>query len=414
MNLLRLLLWLALGAGLAGASAAMLPPEPAAAFVAVVVVVTALAVRAGREPDVAPPPRLEPVSTGPSPAEVEALLDLFSEGVLLLGEDGMVLAANGAAARMLRRPRESMTGVSLIRAARDHALLDVLRAASGEPTEVTLGADQVVYATASAVDYAGFRRVLTLQDLTALRRAERARQELIANVSHELRTPITAALALAETLESGVDDPEQAERFRQQLTSELERLGTIVDRLLRLSRIESRVEEFQLGPVPLEDVLEEARRRILPVAERRGLTIEVQVAPDTPQARADRERVLEVLANLADNAIRHSPEGGTIWLRAHREAGWVRVDVKDEGPGIMPADRLRIFERFYTGDRSRGDWRGTGLGLAIARHIVTRHGGDIWVADDAPGATVSFTLEAAEEPATGAPTDPDDAEDGTS
>src|SRR5690606_10188173 len=124
-----------------------------------------------------------------------------------------------AASVMLGRPRSAMTGVSLIRAARDHVFLEVLREAAAEPRQVELGEGRVIFATATPVESDDIRTVLTLQDMTALRRAERARQDLIANVSHELRTPIAAALALAETLEAGVDEEDQRARFSQQLTS---------------------------------------------------------------------------------------------------------------------------------------------------------------------------------------------------
>jgi len=312
--------------------------------------------------------------------------------VLLLDAENTVIAANTAAAQILGRPRTTMTGVSLIRAARDHVFLDVLRESAAEPRQVELGEQRVIFATATPVASDDIRTVLTLQDMTALRRAERARQDLIANVSHELRTPIAAALALAETLESGVDEPDQHARFSRQLTSEIERLGRIVDRLLRLSRLESRAEEFQLETVNIQELLSESQRRIAPVAERRSVQMRCEVDPGTPPARADRERVLEVLSNLIDNAIRHSPEGGTVRLRAGGLEEGVRLDVSDEGPGIAPQDRVRIFERFYTGDRSRGEGMGTGLGLAIARHIVSRLGGEMWVSDEVPGATLSFTL----------------------
>jgi len=327
--------------------------------------------------------------------QMTALLDLFAEGVLLLDGHREVIAANLSAARLLSRPRDAMVGVSLIRAARDHAFLDVLRESAGEPREVAIGDQQVIFATAAAVESGDIRTVLTLQDLTALRRAERARQELVANVSHELRTPIAAALALAETLESGVEDEARRARFHGQLTAEIERLGHIVDRLLRLSRIESRLEEFHPEGLDVAAVLEEARRHLLPVAERAGVTLEVAPNHEQPPLRvhADHDRVQEVLSNLIDNAVRHSPSGGRVTMSARRDADLIEFTVRDHGPGVMPHERARIFERFYTGDRSRADGDGgTGLGLAIARHIVSRHGGEIWVGDDQPGAALCFTL----------------------
>ncbi len=385
----------------AGIVVLVLSPAPLlAALVAGAAVLLAAWLVARPEAALAPVPPAE-TSEGARAAsmaanpQITALIDLFAEGVLLLDAERQVIAANLAAARILGRPRDAMIGVSLIRAARDHALVDVLREAAGEPREVVLGEQQVIFATASAVESGPIRTVLSLQDLTALRRAERARQELVANVSHELRTPIAAARALAETLESGVDDEAQRARFHEQLTTEIERLAQMVDRLLHLSRLESRLEEFRLEDIPALDLLEEARAHIEPVAERAGVSLEVQ-APEDPSlaVHADRERVLEVLSNLLDNAIRHSPRGGQVTLSARPDADLVRLSVSDQGAGIMPKDRSRIFERFYTGDRARSDGRGTGtgLGLAIARHIVMRHGGEIWVSDRTPGATLCFTL----------------------
>jgi len=387
-------------AGLVALVVAILPIGVDAAVAAVIVVAGGLVLARHPIEEAVDAHTTIPTAT-PRPPEREqmpALLDLFSEGILLLDAENTVIAANTAAAGILGRPRGRMTGVSLIRAARDHVFLDVLRESAAEPRQVELGEGRVIFATATPVESDEIRTVLTLQDMTALRRAERARQDLIANVSHELRTPIAAALALAETLESGVDEPDQRARFSRQLTSEIERLGRIVDRLLRLSRLESRAEEFHLEPFDVADLLAEAARRIAPVAEQRHVRLEHYVADGTPRASADRERVLEVLSNLVDNAIRHSPEGGQVLLRAERAGDGVEIDVCDEGPGILPQDRLRIFERFYTGDRSRGDGLGTGLGLAIARHIVSRHGGEIWVAEVGEGATLSFTLPGQAQP----------------
>ncbi len=385
--------WLALS--VVGAAVVLaLPPLPAMLAVSMLLLVVALPFATSEEP--APVPRPEPPAADDViRTDVLALLDVVAEGVMLLDEEQTVVAANRSAAALLGRPRESMAGVSLIRAARDYALLEVLREASGRPQEVTLADGRIVYATAAPVEEGEVRTVLTLQDLTSLRHAERARQDLMANVSHELRTPIAAAFALAETLEAGVEDEAHRARFLGQLTGEIGRLGAIVDRLLRLSRIESRVEEFHVEPVAVADLLSSARQRLAPVAERRAVEIEVGEVADGLRVLADREQVLEVLTNLVDNALRYSPAGGVVRLEAETvDGGMVRCSVRDHGPGILPRDRLRVFERFYTGDQSRAaaDGSGTGLGLAIARHIVSRLGGEIWVADETPGATLCFTL----------------------
>lgn len=381
--------------GVLAVAAVFTLPDWAAVFIVVLLLLAASLPLERPHTDVEVVSPAPPAAPSPS-GEALAILDLLAEGVLLLDADQTVVAANQAATAILDRPRVAMVGVSLIRAARDHELLQLLREAAGEPREITIGEGSIVYATASRVHEGRIRTVLTLQDLTPLRRAERARQDLVANVSHELRTPIAAAYALAETLESGVDDEAQRQRFLSQLTSEIERLGRIVDRLLRLSRIESRSEEFHVETVEVDALLAEAQRRLTPVAERRGVHIALGASGGL-HVRADRERVLEVLSNLIDNAVKHAPAGSAVHLDASAEGHLVRFSVRDAGPGILPRDRLRIFERFYTGDRSRtpDEVSGTGLGLAIARHIVSRLGGEIWVGDETPGATLYFTLPVA-------------------
>ena len=345
-----------------------------------------------------------PVAVSPAPgqaqpevdliAELRSILGLLPEGIIVVDANEVVLVANASVARILRRPREAMEGVTLIRATRDAALAQVLREAAGEPRDVSLSDDRLVRAAATRVSGSPVYAVLTVQDVTALRNAERARAELVANVSHELRTPIAAARAIAETLEGGVDEPEQREHFHARLTRELERLGEMVERLLRLSRLESRAEEFDIQPNDVMELVSVAITRIRPVADRAGVTLvaEEEVPGGGGAVLADRERALEVLTNLLDNALRYSPADGTVTVVVGPVGHVVRLCVRDQGPGILPADRQRIFERFYTVDRARTGGAGTGLGLSIARHIVSRLGGEIWVADESPGATICFTL----------------------
>jgi signal transduction histidine kinase len=247
-----------------------------------------------------------------------------------------------------------------------------------------------------SVDAGEARTLLLVDDVTELMNAQRARSELVANVSHELRTPLAAARALAETLATGVDEAGERERFLARLVEELERLGAIVQRLLWLARLESGAEPFDTETLDTHALLDEAASRIAPVGEQRHVHLEAAADADAGLVLADRERVLEVLSNLLDNAVRFSPEGETVRMNASPDGGFVRFEVSDHGPGILPRDRERVFERFYTGDRSRESGAGTGLGLAIARRIVQRLGGRIWVADRTePGASICFTLPSA-------------------
>jgi two-component system phosphate regulon sensor histidine kinase PhoR len=239
-----------------------------------------------------------------------------------------------------------------------------------------------------------------LTEVSAARRAERSRSELVANLSHELRTPIAAARALAETLEGGVDDEARRERYERQLLAELDRLTAIVERTLHLSRIEAGAEPLELAPHQPATLLQAAAQRVAPLAEAKPVRLELLRVEAAPPVRADFDRISEVLTILLDNAVKFSPQEGRVTASAFVDPaspGLVTFEVRDQGPGVLPSERERIFERLYTGDPARadssGERRGFGLGLAIARHIVARHGGRTWVHEvDGPGASFRFTL----------------------
>ena len=171
-----------------------------------------------------------------------------------------------------------------------------------------------------------------------------------------------------------------------------------------------RPKEFELlEAVRAAPLLESAARRLAPVARRSEVRGELGTVAQA-EMRANRDPVGEMLASLLDNALRHSPPGASVGLAAFVEDGpgghAVRFEVRDESPGVLPQERDRVFERFYTGDAARKTGTRTGLGLAIARRLVQQQGGRIWVADRAPGATLCFTLERADDagaPEAGAP-----------
>jgi signal transduction histidine kinase len=207
-----------------------------------------------------------------------------------------------------------------------------------------------------------------------LAETDRVRRDLVANVSHELRTPITALQAVLENLVDGVAQPDP-ETFRTML-AQVERLGRLVKQLLDLSRLES-------GAVPLE----RTEFRVAPLLahavreqQLHAPEIGVSIAVETPDLTADGdpERVHQVVANLLENAVRHTPRGGMVEVHASRSRDSVVIEVVDEGPGIPESERNRIFERFYRADSARAaSDGGAGLGLAIAQWIVDLHGGDI-------------------------------------
>lgn len=219
-----------------------------------------------------------------------------------------------------------------------------------------------------------------------LAEVDRQRRDLIANVSHELRTPITALRAVLENLVDGVEPPDPA--TLRTMSAQVERLGRLVDQLLDLSRLEGGVAPLQRRVFALAPVLEQVAKESRMHAESGlGRTVRLSVAVDPRGLRVDGdpERVHQVVANLLENAVRYSPDGGQVSLEARAGNGRVLIEVADEGPGIPEGDAHRVFERFYRADPARSSADGgTGLGLAIARWIVDLHGGHIRVERNEP------------------------------
>lgn len=221
--------------------------------------------------------------------------------------------------------------------------------------------------------------------------ADEYRRGLIGNVSHELRTPIAALHAVLENVVDGVVEAD-AETMRVAL-SKTERLGELVTDLLDLSRLEGGVIPLQPKLFRAADFLSEAIAHVaVPTTD---VDVIVRVSPPDLVAVADPARLRQVVVNLVDNAIRHSPTGGRVSVDASAaEPSGLRLEVSDTGPGIPAAERERVFERFTRGATSAG---GTGLGLAIARWAVELHGGAMEVMDAKAGCRIGVTIPAATE-----------------
>lgn len=215
-----------------------------------------------------------------------------------------------------------------------------------------------------------------------LAQVDRFRKDLLADVSHELRTPIAALQVVLENIVDGVEEANDA-NVRAML-SQVQRLGGLVAQLLDLSKLEAGALPLERREFRVADLVEE----VLAGSElhRKALDRRIELArvvEDDLTARADPDRLHQVLANLVENAIRHSPDGGKVIVAARGTTSELTIEVSDEGPGIPAADAARVFERFY-----RSDDGGTGLGLAIARWIVELHGGDIRVETTQPSGCV--------------------------
>jgi two-component system phosphate regulon sensor histidine kinase PhoR len=235
--------------------------------------------------------------------------------------------------------------------------------------------------------------LLLFQDLTQLRSLQTMRQEFVANVSHELRTPLAGIKAIVETLKDGaIEDKKVAGEFLERVDIEVDKLSQMISELMELSCIESRKAILDKKPLDLNQLILDTIAHFSPQTERHRLTVKLNLATELPDIPADGARIMHVITNILDNAIKFTPAGGQITISSKPASSQAVVSIADTGIGISPEDLTHIFERFYKADKSRTG-QGTGLGLAIAKHTVQAHGGQIW-ADSEPGkgSVFSFSL----------------------
>lgn len=331
------------------------------------------------------------------------VLDLMADGVLITDDRARVQLINPAATDLLNTSEEDALGYSFAQVVHHHQLIELERRCreTGKEQAETIEIParnlflQVVVTPLSPGQQG---TLVIIQNLTAIRHLQTVRRDFISNISHELRTPLASLKAVVETLRDGaLDDPPAAHRFLDRADREVDALTQIVQELLELSRIESGKVPLRLSPTAVADVIMPVVERLRPQAERNEIELILDISDRLPPVLVDAQRAQQVVSNLLHNAIKFTPPGGqvTIRARAAEAEAMVLVDVIDTGVGIPPADLSRIFERFYKADRARSGG-GTGLGLAIARHLVQAHGGKIRAtSEEGRGSTFSFTLRAA-------------------
>ncbi|HEX8202808.1 MAG TPA: ATP-binding protein, partial [Isosphaeraceae bacterium] len=237
--------------------------------------------------------------------------------------------------------------------------------------------------------------VLVFHDVTELRRLERLRQDFVANASHELKTPLASIKAYTETLlDWALHDDEVNVRFLRQIDEQADRLDRLILDMLTLARLESGQEVYRHRPLALAPVVRACVEPHRDRAETKRLALELDLhaLDDAAQVRADEEALRAILDNLIDNALKYTPEGGTIRVSGHAEDRAVVLEVADTGVGIPREDLPRVFERFYRVDRARSRaLGGTGLGLSIVKHLVQSLGGQVAVVSRV-GSGSTFTI----------------------
>jgi PAS domain S-box-containing protein len=338
----------------------------------------------------------------------EAILGNIADGIVAVDREGHIVLWNSMAERITGVPAPEALGRRVA-----ETLQRELASGEAEPkgeraVAIVRGGKEVWLSLTEAVMRAAggavAGRIFAFRDISSERAVEQIKSDFVATVSHELRTPLTSIYGFAETLlraDVAFDETERA-TFLGYIASESERLIRIVDDLLNVARLEAGMLGLTLSATDVAEVvgpvLDAARE------EADGRVALESDLPDAPlQVDADPARLAEVVRHLLDNAVRASPEGGTVRLAARRKSDAVELRVTDEGEGFSPADRQRIFTKFFRAEGGpAGDEPGTGLGLFLSRGLVAAMGGRMWVeSEQGSGSSFVFELPVSKRAATG-------------
>jgi two-component system phosphate regulon sensor histidine kinase PhoR len=337
---------------------------------------------------------------------LQAVLEGMNDGVVAVDRNQKITLVNSAAQQLLEM-KQSPVGRGLIEFIRVPALDDLVRQKDGTPAIIEFDLPSEIPRRILAHitrQPSGEGKVIVLTDVTEMRKLERARRDFFANASHELRTPVGIIQANAETLiHNPVGDPEKKQEFLDAIHRSSQRLSRLINDLLEISRIEEGKYEIRLRPTSIKGPADRAADALKQLASEKNITIKLEV-PEDLTAVADMKALEEVIYNLLDNAVKYTQEGGQVIVRAVEvgESGGasergtaggannhVRIEVEDNGPGIAPRDRERVFERFYRVDTGRSrEMGGTGLGLSIVKHLVMAMNGKVEIRTASPRGSI--------------------------
>jgi two-component system, OmpR family, phosphate regulon sensor histidine kinase PhoR len=360
-----------------------------------------------RDGESAAPPALRPaneaVRTPPEIALLDAVISGMPDPVVVLDGEGRVLAFNTQASALAPALRRGEPGSIALRMPE---LVEAIRAANltGKSQRIEFSIrlssprfSEAFVAPVAIADRAGVA-VITVHDLTPIRRVEEMRADFVANVSHELRTPLAALTGFIDTLQGPArDDPAARERFLGIMQAQAWRMARLIDDLLSLSRIETRAHQRPDTPVDLNPIVRQVVDGLQTLARDRDVAIEISAPPDPLVVLGDRDELIRLFENLIENGLKYGASGKRLDIALARagttdDKGEARVSVRDHGPGIAAEHLPRLTERFYRVDvgesRAQG---GTGLGLALVKHILNRHQGRLTI-DSREGEGATFTI----------------------
>ncbi|HIJ88510.1 MAG TPA: HAMP domain-containing protein [Desulfuromonadales bacterium] len=338
---------------------------------------------------------------------LDTILNSMGEGVMVTASDGLISLVNPAFNRLFSIVG-TVEGKRLIEISRHPDLMEAFTE-MGKPDvhelvrEITLQqGDMTLLTHWVPLNVDGVKQgiVAVLHDISDLKKAENMRRDFVANVSHELRTPVTVIKGYAETLLDGAleSDPIRSRRFVDIIASHSERLTNLINDILTLSSLETKEAHLELNAMDASGTIAKACTLLQEGAAHKKITIINETSGSAlPRIMADQGRLEQVVVNLLENAIKYTPEGGSVRLFCEENGQFVKVSIADTGIGIPFKDLPRIFERFYRVDEARTrEQGGTGLGLAIVKHIIQLHGGTVSVTSEpGKGSIFSFTLKKA-------------------
>lgn len=331
-------------------------------------------------------------------ARFSAVLSAMEDGLLAVDHRGVVLLANEALLRS--HNLGGSTGSHYLEAFRQAeigALIDqVLKSGERRTAEIDLvgtGRSFVLVGVPfPAAPGEPHGAVITFNDVSERRRVDRIRRDFVANASHELRTPLTSIRGFVEALEDGgLEEADTAKRFLSRIRANADRMASLVDDLLELSRLESGAQRPSLEPLDSHAVVTDVVASFTKIAARKSITLEA-VHAEAPPVLCDADRLRRILEHLVDNALKYTPDGGRVIVRTGALADGAAVSVEDTGPGIAAEHLPRLFERFYRVDTARSrELGGTGLGLSIVKHLAESMGASVKVAS-VPGQGSTFEV----------------------
>jgi two-component system phosphate regulon sensor histidine kinase PhoR len=316
------------------------------------------------------------------------VLTSMSEGIIAVDDQEQILLANEAGHRMLEFSTTEPLGRQLLEVTRSRpvheAVAEALRTGKAAHREFETTGQKRRALSLRAACFPGDPPpgvVVVLRDMSELRRLENLRRELVANVSHELKTPLASIKAYAETLRLGaVDDTENCLRFVGRIEDQADRLHQLIMDMLQIARVESGQKAFEISDVPLAEAVGACVANYEEVAAARPVEVKLCPSEAPLHVRVDEEGLQAILSNLIDNAIKYTPEGGSVTVKWWEEGDSAVLEVSDTGIGIAEEDQARVFERFFRVDKARSrEMGGTGLGLSIVKHLTQSFGGTVGI-----------------------------------